>query len=339
MSAAVELAQHEPERSLCAAVGVSRTTLRRRRHGIPEAPQRARRRAPRRALSEQERAQLLAVLHSERFADRAPATIHATLLDEGIYLGSVSTMYRLLRANDEVRERRRVARHPEYRKPELVATEPRQVFTWDITKLRGPHKGEWFALLVMLDIFSRFVVGWMLVRRANAELAQHFIAQTLEREGIEPGQAVVHADRGTEMTAQPVCALLDSLGVTRSHSRPHVSDDNPFSESQFRTLKYHHEFPDRFGSFEDARVFVDAFMGWYNNEHRHSGIAMLPPAVVHRGQGEQVLAARHAVMQAAYQATPERFIHGTPRRIALPAAVWINPPTHDATEAHILATF
>jgi len=329
MSAAIELAQQTPERILCAAVSVSRSTLRRRRHGVPEVPRKASRRIPRRALSEQERAQVLAVLHSERFADRAPATIHATLLDEEIYLCSVSTMYRLLRANDEVRERRRVARHPEYRKPELVATEPRQVLTWDITKLRGPHKGEWFALLVMLDIFSRFVVGWMLVRRANAELAQHFIAQTLEREGIEPCQAVVHADRGAEMTAQPVCALLDSLGVTRSHSRPHVSDDNPFSESQFRTLKYHHEFPDRFGSFEDARVFVDAFMGWYNDEHRHSGIAMLTPAVVHRGDAERVLAARHEVMQVAYEAKPERFVRGLPKRLALPTAVWINPPAHD----------
>jgi putative transposase len=272
---------------------------------------------------------VLEVMHSERFADRAPATIHATLLDEGTYLCSVSTMYRVLRANDEVRERRRVARHPEYQKPELLATGPRQVFTWDITKLRGPHRGEWFALLVMLDIFSRFVVGWMLVRRANADLAKHFIAQTLQREGIEPGQAIVHADRGTEMTAQPVCVLLDRLGVVRSHSRPHVSDDNPFSEAQFRTLKYHHEFPDRFGSYQHAHGFVDEFMTWYNHEHRHSGIAMLTPAMVHHGQADRVLAARHEIMQAAYHAKPERFIRGLPKRPALPSAVWINPPVHD----------
>jgi putative transposase len=329
MSAALELAHATPERTLCAAVSVSRSTLRRRRHGVPERSAAAVRRAPRRTLSEPERARVLAVLHSQRFADRAPAAVHAMLLDEGIYWCSVSTMYRLLRANAEVRERRRIARHPEYRKPELLATGPRQVFSWDITKLRGPHKGEWFALLVMLDIFSRFVVGWMLARRANAELAEHFIARTLEREGVEPGQAALHADRGAEMTAQPVCALLDNLGVTRSHSRPHVSDDNPYSEAQFRTLKYHHKFPDRFGSFEDAHRFSGEFFAWYNHEHRHSGIAMLAPAVVHRGEADQILAARHQVMQLAYAANPDRFVRGRPQRIALPASVWINPPAHD----------
>lgn len=334
MSAALELACEFPERVLCEAVGISRSTLRRRRHGIlkQSRPAIARRRS-RRALSEPEQAEVLTVLHSERFADRAPATIHATLLDEGIYLCSVSTMYRLLRAHAEVRERRRIARHPEYRKPELVATGPRQVYSWDITKLRGPHQGEWFSLLVMLDIFSRFVVGWMLVRRANAELAKHFIAQTLEREGIEPGQAIVHADRGAEMTAQPVVALLDKLCVIRSHSRPHISDDNPFSESQFRTLKYHPEFPERFGSIEHGRVFMSEFTAWYNNEHRHSGIAMLTPAMVHHGQADRVLAARHEVMLAAYGAKPERFINGAPKRIVLPSAVWINPPAYDEAAA------
>jgi putative transposase len=330
MSAALELVREIPERTLCTAAGISRSTLRRRLHGTPERPRSAiSDRHSRRALSQQERAAVLAVLYSERFADRAPATIYATLLDEGIYLCSVSTMYRLLRANAEVRERRRVARHPEYQKPELVATGPRQVLSWDITKLRGPHPGEWFSLLVMLDIFSRFVVGWMLVRRANAELAQHFIAQTLEREGIQPGQAIVHADRGAEMTAQPVCALMDRLGVVRSHSRPHVSDDNPFSESQFRTLKYHPEFPDRFASFEHGHDFAGKFMAWYNNEHRHSGIAMLTPAMVHHGQADRVLAARHEVVLAAYRAKPERFIVGSPKRNVLPSAVWINPPAHD----------
>jgi len=331
MSAALDLVPEIPERTLCTAAGISRSTLRRRRYSKPEPPQSAiSRRRSRRALGEQERAEVLAVLHGERFADRAPATIYATLLDEGVYLCSVSTMYRLLRANAEVRERRRIARHPEYQKPELLATAPRQVLSWDITKLRGPHKGEWFALLVMLDIFSRFVVGWMLVRRANADVAEHFISQTLEREGIEPGQAVLHADRGAEMTARPVCMLMDKLGVVRSHSRPHVSDDNPYSESQFRTLKYHHEFPDRFDSFEHAHNCVDRLFTWYNHEHRHSGIAMLTPAIVHRGEAERVLAARHAVMQLAYQANPERFVRGTPKPIALPSTVWINPPVHDA---------
>jgi len=330
MSVALDLARELPERTLCEAAGISRSTLRRRLYGALERPPAATpRRRSRRALSDQERAEVLALMHSERFADRAPATIHATLLDEGVYLCSVSTMYRFLRSNEEVRERRRIARHPEYRKPELVATGVRQVLSWDITKIRGPHPGEWFSLLVMLDIFSRFVVGWMLVRRANAELAKHFIAQTLQREGIEPGQAIVHADRGTEMTAQPVVALLDKLCVGRSHSRPHVSDDNPYSESQFRTLKYHPEFPDRFGSFEHAHDFVGEFMPWYNNVHRHSGIAMLTPAMVHHGQANDVLAARHEVMLAAYRAKPERFIGGSPKRAILPSAVWINPPAHD----------
>lgn len=333
MSAVLELAQATPERMLCAALGVSRSTLRRRRRGPQERSALVTRRIPRRALSEAERVEVFAVMHSERFADRAPATIYATLLDEGIYLCSVSTMYRLLRTNDELQERRRIARRPQYHKPELVATAPRQVFSWDITKLRGPHKGEWFSLLVMLDIFSRFIVGWMLVRRANAELAQHFIAQTMEREGIQPGQVVLHADRGTEMTAQPVSVLLDTLGVTRSHSRPHVSDDNPYSEAQFRTLKYHHEFPDRFGCLEHARGFMGEFVTWYNFEHRHSGIAMLTPVVVHRGEADLVLAARHQTLKAAYQANPERFVRGEPKRIALPSAVWINPPAHDETAA------
>ena len=328
MATALELAQDAPTRTVCAAMGVSRATLLRRRAGPSERPAIGdSRRVPRR-LSEHERTEVLAVLHDQRFLDLAVAQVHAQLLDEGRYLCSVSTMDRLLRANDEVRERRRIARHPEYRKPELLATGPRQVFSWDITKLRGPHKGEHYALLAMIDIFSRYVVGWMLVRRASAALAERFIAQTLKREGIEPGQLIVHADRGAEMTAQPVCALLDALGVGRSHSRPQVSNDNPYSESQFKTLKYHRDFPDRFGSLEDARAFLREFFAWYNHEHRHSGIAMLPPAIVHAGQGQQVLEARHQIMRAAYIATPERFVRGKPKLVALPSAVWINPP-HD----------
>jgi putative transposase len=330
MSVALDLAHELPERTVCQAAGVSRSTLRRRLHGTPQRPPSAARRRSHRALSGQERDEVLAVMHSERFADRAPAAIHATLLDEGTYLCSVSTMYRLLRSHQEVRERRRIARHPEYRKPELLATGPRQVFSWDITKLRGPHPGEWFSLLVMIDIFSRFVVGWMLVRRADGESAKHFIEQTLHNQGIEPGQAIVHADRGAEMMAQPVVALLDKLCVGRSHSRPHVSDDNPFSESQFRTLKYHPDFPDRFGSFQDAQQFVSKFTTWYNTAHRHSGIAMLTPSTVHDGQADDALAARYQVMQTAYQTKPERFINGSPKQRALPPAVWINPPAHDA---------
>ncbi len=284
-------------------------------------------------LSQAERSAILATLDSKRFADLAPAQVYAQLLDEGIYFCSVSTMYRLLRAAGEVRERRRLARHPEYRKPELLATKPREVFSWDITKVRGPHKGVWFSLLVMIDVFSRYVVGWMLVRRSNAEVAKHFIGATLARENIVPGQAVVHADRGTEMTAQPLCVLLDSLGVAQSHSRPHVSDDNPYSESNFKTLKYHRTFPERFGSLEDAKAFCGRFFAWYNGVHRHSGIAMLTPAMVHTGIANDVLDARHAIVTAAYAANPDRFIAGAPKRASLPAAVWINQPNDNGAAA------
>jgi putative transposase len=279
-----------------------------------------------RRISQVEREVILKVLHSERFVDLAVPQIHAQLLDEGQYLCSISTMYRLLRANAEVKERRSIARHPEYKKPELLATGPRQVLSWDITKIRGPHKGVWFSLLVMIDIFSRLVVGWQVVRRANAAIAENFIRVTLRAEGIEPGDAALHSDRGTEMTAQVVCDLLDALGVTRSLSRPQISDDNPYSEAQFKTLKYHMTFPERFGSLEDAKRFFRGFFAWYNHDHRHSGIAMLTPATVHAGEAETVLDTRYRVMLTAYAATPERFINGEPKRLELPKDVWINKP-------------
>jgi putative transposase len=284
-----------------------------------------------RQLTQIERDVVLALLHSERFADLAVPQVVAQLLDDGIYLCSESTMYRLLRANAEVKERRRLAKHPEYQKPELLATGPRQVFSWDITKIRGPQKGVWFSLLVMIDIFSRFVVGWTLVRRSNAKVAEHFVSEIVEREGIEPGQVIIHNDRGTEMTAETFCSHLDALGVTRSLSRPQVSDDNPFSEAAFKTLKYHRDFPDRFGSFEDGKTYFRGFFPWYNNEHRHSGIAMLTPATVHAGNAQTVLAARHDAMLVAYSSKPERFINGQPTLRALPAEVWINRPPTDET--------
>jgi putative transposase len=311
---------------------VSRSTLRRRRIGRVEASLSAPRQ-PRNALSLAERAAVLDVLNSERFADLAAPQVFAQLLDEGVYLCSLSTMYRLLRANDQVRERRRTARHPEYRVPELVATAPRQVLTWDITKVRGPEKGVWYSLFVMIDIFSRYVVGWMLVANANAEIAKTFIASVLRREGIKPGQTVVHADRGTEMTAYPVCMLLDKLGVARSYSRPRVSNDNPYSESAFKTLKYQPTFPARFGSLADARRFCSSYFNWYNHVHRHSGIRMLTPAAVHHDLATAVLEKRHAVMQSAFAAHPDRFAAGEPKRSQLPAAVWINEPIHDGTAA------
>jgi putative transposase len=314
-----------PTRLVCIALGVSRATLLRRPKVVPDGDAPARRIAVRR-LSESERKEVLVLLHSPRFVDRSPGQVVAVLLDEGRYICSESTMYRLLREHNEVRERRRQARHPEYHKPELLARGPNQCWSWDITKLRGPNRGEWYALLVMLDIFSRMVVGWTLVRRANATIAERFIEQTISEHQIVPGTLTIHADRGSEMTAQPVCELLERLAVTRSHSRPHVSDDNPYSESQYKTMKYAADFPDRFGSFEHAQGHTRSFMTHYNTEHRHSGIAMLTPADVHAGLGAAKLAQRHAVMRDAFQQFPNRFVHGEPRLAVLPEAVWINPP-------------
>ena len=248
---------------MCIALGVSRATLLRRPKVAVDAPVIARRVAVRR-LSEAERDETLALLHSDRFADRSPGQVVAVLLDEGRYVCSESTMYRLLREHGELRERRRQRRHPKYRKPELLATGPNQCWSWDITKLRGPNRGECYALLAMLDIFSRMVVGWILVRRANAVIAEAFIEQTIADHEITPGSLAIHADRGVEMTAHPVCELLERLAVKRSHSRPHVSDDNPYSESQYKTIKYAADFPERFGSFEHARSHTRMFMAHYN---------------------------------------------------------------------------
>jgi putative transposase len=313
---------------------VSRSTLRRRRLGpsfVPPSTHKERR-IPRR-LDAAERSAILTLLGSEEYVDLSVPQVHTKLLDAGVYLCSMSTMYRLLRAEAAVCERRRVAQHPTYIKPELLATGPRQLFSWDITKIRGPYKGVWFSLLVMIDVFSRFVVGWQLVRRADGVIAKDFIEEILDREGIEPGQAVVHSDRGTEMTAQVLCTLLDTLGVARSLSRPHVSDDNPYSEAQFKTLKYHCDFPDRFGSFEHAQTFFRGFFPWYNFEHRHSGIAMLSPAAVHENRAQEILDDRHAVMQKAQEAHPERFVNGPPKLIGLPTEVWINRPSMDEAAA------
>ena len=281
---------------------------------------------PARALRPEERAQVLAVLHEERFQDRSPAAIQATLLDQGQYICSTRTMYRILEQEGESRERREQRIHPPYKKPELLATGPNQVWSWDITKLRGPVKWTYFYLYVMLDIFSRYVVGWMIADKENGALAEKFLEETILKHNIPPGQLSVHADRGKPMTCKPVAFLMADLGVTKSHSRPYTSDDNPYSESQFRTLKYSPQFPDRFGSIQDSRAFCQDFFLWYNDEHCHSGIAMLPPAVVHFGQAEQVLAHRQTVLASAYQSHPERFVGGFPKPLALPTAVWINPP-------------
>lgn len=287
--------------------------------------------APPLALSADERAALLAELDSERFADCAPATVYATLLDEGVYLGSVRTMYRLLSADDACRERRNQLRHPSYAKPELLATQPNQVWSWDITKLKGPAKWTCFHLYVILDIFSRFVVGWMIAGKESAELAEQLIAETLIKQHIEPGTLTLHADRGSSMRSKPVAALLIDLDVAKSHSRPYVSDDNPYSEAQFKTLKYRPEFPQRFGSIEDARAHCQGFFAWYNGVHRHSGIGLMTPEAMHHGQAQVLLKNRTDTLAAAFAATPRRFKGNCPTPPALPIAAWINKPKREAS--------
>jgi putative transposase len=327
MKAAEQLASSVGTSRACQALSVPRASFYRRKksgHGHPEPSARPR---PTRALSEHEREKVLDSLNSGRFVDQAPAEVFYGLLDEGVYLCSIRTMYRILADAREVRERRDQLRHPTYQKPELLATAPNQVWSWDITKLLGPAKWTYFYLFVILDIFSRCVVGWMVASRESAELAQRLIRETVEKQGIVEDQLIIHSDRGPSMKSHGVAQLLGSLGVTKSHSRPHVSNDNPFSESQFKTLKYRPDFPNRFGSQEHARSFCQDFFHWYNYEHYHSGIAMLTPAMVHYGLADQVLAKRQQVLDAAYDVHPERFVGKHPSPAEQPAAVWINPPT------------
>ena len=316
---------------LCAALGIARASYYRSQSA--RAPQRTERDHPR-ALSVEERHGVLGVLNEERFCDRAPAEVYATLLDEGQYLCSERTMYRILKENHQVRERRDQLRHPHYAAPELLAIRPNEVWSWDITKLLGPTKWTYFSLYVILDIFSRYVVGWMVAYRESAELAQRLIQETLERQQIEPGKLTLHADRGSSMTSKPVAFLLAELGVTKTHSRPHVSNDNPYSESQFKTMKYRPEFPDRFGSYQDARGFCAEFFPWYNREHHHSGLGFLTPYEVHFGQAKERREKRALVLQAAFEKNPDRFVRGLPQPPALPEQVWINKPKPTALNDH-----
>src|SRR5947207_969982 len=282
--------------------------------------------SPARALHQVEREVVLSRLHEERFQDRSPAAVYATLLDEGEYHCSIRTMYRLLEQRGESRERRDQLIHPPYHKPELLATAPNQLWSWDITKLLGPVEWTYFYLYVILDVFSRYVTGWMVTYRESAELAKRLIEESCKKQCIRPGQLTLHADRGTSMRSKPVAFLLADLGVTKTHSRPHVSDDNPYSESQFRTLKYRPEFPDRFGCIQDSRAFCQSFFRWYNGQHRHSGVGLLTPAMVHYGQAENFLRQRQEVLDVAYQRHPERFVRSAPKPPALPSEVWINKP-------------
>jgi len=308
----------------CAALGVPRATLYRHRNRSP-APAPVERNSPR-ALDPAQRQAVLAALHSERFVDQTPAAVYAALLDEGTYLCSERTMYRLLQGAGEVRERRDQLRHPAYAKPELLASRPNEVWSWDITKLLGPAKWTYFYLYVLLDIYSRYVVGWMVAPRESATLAKKLIAESANKQAIERGQLTVHADRGSSMTSKPVALLLADLGMTKTHSRPCVSNDNPFSEAQFKTLKYRPEFPDRFGSLEHARAFCVGFFDWYNNRHYHSGLALLTPATVHYGETTAVLKRRGETLAVAYTAHPERFVRRAPQPAEPPTAVWINQP-------------
>lgn len=283
-----------------------------------------------RALSAAEKTVVREMLNSERFADQAPREVYATLLDEQRYLCSIASMYRILRENREVRERRNQLRHPAYAQPELLATGPKQVWSWDITKLLGPVKWTYFFLYILLDIFSRYIVGWLIAERESADLAQVLIAESCQRENIAPDQLTIHADRGGPMTAKPLALLLADLGVVQSHSRPHVSNDNPFSEAQFKTLKYHPTFPERFANPVAARTWFRPFVQWYHWEHHHTGLGLLTPGVVHYGLAHQFQAQRQQVLHQAYALHPERFVHGQPQPPAVPMAVWINPPKPEA---------
>ncbi len=311
---------------LCGALGVPRASFyrRRERQAAPKL-NRPRPKSPR-ALTEPERQEVLEVLHSEAFVDRPPAQVYAALLDEGRYLCSPRTMYRILEEHNEVRERRNLAQHPAYAKPELLATKPNQVWSWDITKLKGPVKWTYFYLYVILDIFSRYTVGWMVAPAESAALARRLIDETCAKQEILPEQLTLHADRGSSMKSKCVAMLLADLGITKSHSRPYTSDDNPFSESQFKTLKYRPEFPTRFGSIQDARAFCVELFHWYNTQHYHSAIGWLTPEDAHYGRGPRIQAERQKALDVAYLAHPERFVRKPPAAPAQPTAVWINPP-------------
>ena len=329
-TAIAELAPRVGVRDACQAVGAAQAGYY-RRHRTSPAPQRPapiphRDRPQPRALTPAERQRVLDVLHGDRFVDASPAEVWAALLDDGVSLASISTFYRLLRQAGEVRERRRQATHPATVKPELVATAPNAVWSWDITKLRGPATWTYYHLYVILDIFSRYVVGWMVAHRESATLAEVLIRQTCANQAIGRDQLPIHADRGSSMTSKPVAFLLADLGITQSHSRPHVSDDNPFSEAQFKTLKYRPDFPGRFPSIEAARLHCRAFFRWYNDEHRHTRLGLHTPADVHYGTADAIRDKRAGVLTDAYAAHPERFVRKPPDPPALPAASWINPP-------------
>jgi putative transposase len=309
-----------------------------RHEAQPKCKHTTNRQPPERALSTEEKLAVLAKLHDDKYVDKSPAQIYASLLDCGEYLCSIRTMYRILAANNEVRERRNILRHPAYKKPELLATAPNQVWSWDITKIKGPEKWNYFYLYVILDIYSRYVVGWTIAGRENSQIAKDLIETTCLRQGINRNQLLIHSDRGAAMTSKTVALLLADLGVTKSFNRPHVSNDNPYSESHFKTMKYQPNFPARFGCIEDARSYCRIFFDGYNEEHHHSGIALLTPSTVHYGLDQKCLQRRADVLDTAYAKHPERFVNGFPKTLPLPKEVWINKPKASAAAAEESAT-
>jgi putative transposase len=325
---AEQLGQEVGMVTACETLGVSRSGLYRGRPPAVQSdlPVKTEPKGSIRGLSEGERETVRQELNSERFQDQSPREVYATLMDEGRYLCSYRTMYRILEAHAEVRERRNQLAHPNYKKPELLATQPNQVWSWDITKLLGPAKWTYYYLYVILDIYSRYVVGWMIADQESAALAKELIAETCARQSILPNQLTIHADRGSSMTSKSVTFLMADLGVTKTHSRPHVSDDNPYSEAHFKTMKYQSNYPVRFGSLPDVRSWAKDFFSWYNQDHHHNGIGLQTPADVHFGRASAVRQQRQQVLQTAYQEHPERFVKGLPIPPKLPQAAWINPP-------------
>ena len=325
IQAAEALAQEMPVSHACTALAFPRSSLYRARQPHSDTKKQPRP-SPSRALSQAEKETVHTALNSERFQDCPPRQVYATLLDEGVYHCSISTMYRILHEHDQVHERRDQRQHPAYAKPELLATAPNQLWSWDITKLKGPAKWVYFYLYVILDVFSRYVVGWLVAEHESAALAEQLIAESCRKQQIDPDQLTLHSDRGPSMTSKTVAQFLADLGVTKTHSRPYTANDNPFSESQFKTMKYRPDYPDRFGGLVDARAWARPFFSWYNNEHRHSGLGLMTPEMVHYGRAAKVRVQRQAILRAAYETHPERFVKGLPIPPQLPEAVWINPP-------------
>jgi len=327
MTAVPALAETVGVQAACVALTIPKATYYRQLRQRLEGPKATSRPRPPLALTVDERQEVLDTLHSERFVDQSPRQVWAALLDEDKrYLCSVRTMYRVLESEGELRERRRQRRHPAYKKPELLAEGPNELWSWDITKLKGPAKWTFYYLYVILDVFSRYIVGWLLAPRESGKLAKRLIAETVAKQGVDKDHLTLHSDRGSSMTSKPVAFLLADLGVTRSLNRPYTSNDNPFSEAQFKTMKYHSSFPERFGCLEDARAFCRSFVSWYNHEHYHSGLGLLTPSTVHYGLADEVLERRREVLSAAAAAHPERF-KGRPPSLPKPLeAVWINPP-------------